>query len=224
MSYIVDDRSGRRDARRVGRWGRIVALLAVPMMLTVVVVVVATTARVPARPASGVEPPGMQLSWKWVGAQPVPTSRIHGPRRTDGGLARGFSHDELGAAIAAINISTRLTGAVGPAVYGNTARQQGLGDVELTLAAIVSQSSTAAAGWTTPAEFFYRITGGDPIGATVDVAVAARSPQTDSQAGYGAFERTLVWRGGDWKLQLPPTPPHLIPTVAGYLTLGPTGG
>jgi hypothetical protein len=51
-------------------------------------------------------------------------SAAHGPFETANGLAVGFSHDELGALLAAINISARLTGQAGPAVYETTARRQ----------------------------------------------------------------------------------------------------
>jgi len=57
------------------------------------------------------------LSWALVGEQPVPTSPRAGPARTDGGVAAGFSHDELGAALATVHIAARLNADLGPAVY-----------------------------------------------------------------------------------------------------------
>ena len=171
-------------------------------------------------PAGTRRPADHALTWVRVGEQPVPASASHGPRIRHDGLAAGFAHDELGAVIAAINISTRLTGSAGPDVYEPTARHQCVGDIPAGLAAIALQTSTAAPGAATPSEFFYRITGGDPHGDTVTIALAARSPQATTQGGYAALERTVVWVHRDWRVQLPATPPHLTGSVDGYTALG----
>ena len=85
------------------------------------------------------------ISWSIVGDEPVPASPVAGPRNTVGGLAKGFTHDTLGAALAAVNISFRLASEVGPQVYEATAREQCFGDVDTTLEQIRNSFSNAAA-------------------------------------------------------------------------------
>jgi hypothetical protein len=174
--------------------------------------------------ANHVAPPvasGPAITWVWLGDAPVPVSRPHGPMDTSNGLASGFSHDELGVVLAAINISTRLTGSVGPAVYESTARLQCLGDIDATIATIRSQRSTSAPGTTVPTAAYYRITSGDPHGDLVGVSIAFDTPQSRSLGGYGEVSRTLQWVDGDWKLHVPPSPPRLITSIQGWTSLGP---
>ena len=227
MSYIAGDPGPRRRLGR-GPWWAVGALLAVLVVLAAALLGVARagvggTDETPTPPAA----PAARdtVTWVRVADQPVPVSLSHGPRMRHGGLAAGFAHDELGAVIAAINISTRLTGSAGPDVYEPTARHQCVGDVAAAMATIAVQAGTATPGTTTPgaatpSEFFYRITGGDPHGDTVTIALAARSPQATAQGGYAALERTVVWIHQDWRLQLPAAPPHLTDSVDGYTSLG----
>ncbi|MBV8994446.1 MAG: hypothetical protein JO287_12300 [Pseudonocardiales bacterium] len=87
------------------------------------------------------------ISWSIIGGnEPVPTSPVAGPRHTDGGLAKGFTHDTLGAAVAAVNISSRLASEVGPQVYEATAREQCFGDVETALNQIRNSFTNALPG------------------------------------------------------------------------------
>ena len=199
------------------------ALLAVLVVLAAALLGVAragvgSTDETPTLPAAPAAEDSM--TWVRVADQPVPVSTAHGPRMRHGGLAAGFAHDELGAVIAAINISTRLTGSAGPDVYEPTARHQCVGDIAAALATIAVQTGTATPGAATPSEFLYRITGGDPHGDTATIALAARSPQATAQGGYAELERTVHWIHRDWRIQLPATPPHLTDSVDGYTTLG----
>ena len=196
------------------------ALLAVLVVLAAALLGAARRRRAPTTCRPRHPPRWTRLTWVRVGDQPVPASASHGPRIRRDGLAAGFAHDELGAVIAVINISTRLTGSAGPDVYEPTARHQCVGDIPAALATIAVQTGTAAPGTATPSEFFYRITGGDPHGDTVTIALAARSPQATAQGGYAALERTVVWIHRDWRMQLPATPPHLTGSVDGYTALG----
>jgi hypothetical protein len=223
MSYIAGD-PGPRSQLGPGPWRVVGALLL--LLLVVLAAALHSVVRAddaPAPPAAA--PADHALTWVRVGEQPVPVSTSHGPRITHGGLAAGFAHDELGAVIAAINISTRLTRSAGPDVYEPTARHQCVGDVAAAMATIAVQTGTATPGTTTPgaatpSEFFYRITGGDPHGDTATIALAARSPQATAQGGYAALERTVVWIHRDWRMQLPTSPPHLTDSVDGYTSLG----
>lgn len=217
MSNAPDYRSARRRPPLFG-----------PVVVGIVALLVATV--VISREgngdggASGFAPPdvgGPTITWVRVGTQSVPESPRHGPAHTSNGVASGFSHDQLGAVLAAFNISVRLTGLAGPAVYETTARLQCLGDIDTTIATIRSQRSTATAGTTVPTAAYYRITSGDPSADLVGVTIALDTPQSRDLGGYSEATRTMQWVDGDWKMHVPPPPPRLITSVQGWSTLGP---
>ncbi len=218
MSYGMSDPPGYGSARR-----RLPLLGAVAVGIVVLLVAAFLMGRSSPGGASGFASPvvsGPDIAWEWVGTQPVPVSPRHGPTDTSNALASGFTHDELGAVLAAINISVRLTGAAGPAVYETTARLQCLGDIDTTIATIRAQRSTATAGTTVPTAAYYRITSGDPNDDLVGVSIALDTPQSRTLGGYGELTRTLQWVDGDWKLHVPPAPPRLITSVEGWTSLG----
>jgi hypothetical protein len=173
-------------------------------------------------PPTALAPP--LITWTHVGSQPVPASPTHGPAETGSGMAAGFTQTELGAVLAAINISTRLSATVGPVIYESTARLQCVGDREATIASIRSQRSNSTPGSTTPREVFYRITSGTPSSRLVAVSIAVETPQSISMGGYAELSRTVQWIDGDWKLLVPPPPPQLITSVDGYTSLGQPNG
>jgi hypothetical protein len=221
MSYIMTTGPGRDSGRRRRR----MLFSAVAIMVVALLVAAFLMGRQHTRPTAeqGFAPPqvtGPAIAWARLGPQPVPVSPTHGPADTGHGLAAGFSRDELGAVLAAINISVRLTGRAGPPVYETTARLQCVGDINAAIGAIRGQRSTAAAGSTTPSEYFYRITSGDPSGDLVVVSIAATTPQSRSLGGYTELTRTLQWIDGDWKLHVPPAPPRLITSIRGWTSLG----
>lgn len=217
MSYYVSDPEQHRGRRlRVALIGLAVAVLVLVAGLVI------------ARPDTGSGAvPGLpveqSLTWVTVGSQPVPVSRQHGPREVVGGVGRGFSHDELGAAIAAIHISAGLSGDAGPDVYEVVARELCVGDVEAALAGIRGARSTSSAGAAVPEAYYYSITLGDPGGDQVLVSLAVRSPQGRGQGGFVGVSRTLRWIDGDWKLQVPVPAPQLVGTVESYTLLGGPG-
>jgi hypothetical protein len=160
------------------------------------------------------------ISWSIVGGQPVPASPVHGPRTTGGGRAVGFSHDALGAALAAVNIGVQLTSEAGPQVYEATAREQCFGDVDGEIEQIRNSFSTAPAGITKPSEVWYKVSSGDPTGDLVLISIAAKTPQTAANGGYFGLDSTMRWVDGDWKMQIPVPRPAIIPNVQGYTLLG----
>lgn len=160
------------------------------------------------------------ISWSIVGSNPVPRSFTHGPRNTVDSRATGFTHDSLGAALAAVNISFRLDSEVGPQVYEATAREQCFGDVDTTLEQIRNSTTAAAEGSTTPSEDWYKITSGDPAGDLVLISIAVKTPQSVASGGYANFDRTMRWVDNDWRMQVPPLRPLIIPSVRGYTLLG----
>jgi hypothetical protein len=160
------------------------------------------------------------ISWSIIGGSPVPVSSTHGPRHAEGGRATGFSHDALGAALAAVNISFRLASEVGPQVYEATAREQCFGDVDTTLQQIRNSISTASQESTTPSEFWYKVTGGDPTGDLVLISIAIKTPQSTAGGGYIVSDHTMRWVAGDWQMQVPPPRASIIPSVSGFTLIG----
>lgn len=230
MSYVIDQAASSEGDRRRRRWPWV--LLAV-----VVLALVATGAFLlgrgdsgpggaAPRPNSPVAPPPVDqgplgpLEWRQFAGSPLPRSAQHGPREEIGGVARGYSHDEAGAVLAAINLAVRGSSAAGPGTYESVLRAQGYGDVDLALNQLVAQSSTASAQETQPLQWWYAIKAGNPRGDLVEVSLVARTAQADGMGGYAQMSRTLAWRDGDWKMQVPVSPPSLAVSTAGYTPLG----
>lgn len=170
---------------------------------------------------SQVDSTASAISWSIIGGdEPVPASPVAGPRDTQGGLAKGFTHDTLGAAVAAVNISSRLASEVGPQVYEATARKQCFGDVETALNQIRNSFTNAPPGAAKPSEIWYRVAGGDPTGDLVLMSVALKTPESVERGGYAGLEMTMRWVDGDWKVQVPIARPVLVSSVSGYTLLG----
>lgn len=219
MSYIVNDAP---EGRGRGRRPLLVALAVIVVLLVAAVAFLIGRGGEPGQartPISVIGTGSTDLTWQQVGAQPVPASPLHGPlRQSAAGVAAGFSHDELGAALAAINISARLSSSAGAAVYEATARQQCVGDVERAIATSRSESRSSSSG-NAPTEYLYRISG-DPASEVVVVSIAAATPEATGMHGYAEITRTLQWIDGDWKLQVPVNRPRLISSTDGYRSLG----
>ncbi len=178
------------------------------------------SAATPGGPAAPAGPGTPAISWSIVGDEPVPASPGHGPRTTAGGRAVGFSHDALGAALAAVNISVQLSSEAGRQVYEDTARQQCFGDVDATLEQIRNSTSTSSPGSTTPSEFWYKVTSGDPEGDLVLISIAVKTPEGAAGGGYVGFDRMMRWIDNDWRMQVPPLRPSIIASVSGFTLLG----
>lgn len=188
----------------------------------VVVVLIAVAAfLVVSRPAA----PGQaapSIAWSVVGEQPVPSSRDHGPHQSVNGLASGFSHDELGAALAAMHISSRLVASVPAAVAQTTARQQCFGDVAAYLERL-DRSRTAGVSsrpGSVAGELYYRVVDGDPTGSLVRISLAAVTGEARTEGGYAELTRTLRWVDGDWHMELPPPARTVVASLSGYTPLG----
>jgi hypothetical protein len=213
MSYYQPQPTKNRTALWVG--------------LAVLLLVLAVGAYLLGRSSGGAAPSGGPaaatapvISWSIVGNEPVPASPVAGPRNTGSGLAKGFTHDTLGAALAAVNISVRLASEAGPQVYEPTVREQCFGDVNSELEQIRNSVSNAAPGADKPSEIWYRVASGDPTGDLVLMSVAAKTPQSVAGGGYVGLDITLRWVGGDWKMQVPSARASIIPSVSGYTLLG----
>ncbi|GAA3238085.1 hypothetical protein GCM10017691_37830 [Pseudonocardia petroleophila] len=175
-------------------------------------------------------PPSESIRFEQVALVAVPggvaaQSLRHGPFRVDGARASGFSHDALGAALAASHISPRITAAAGAAISGPTLAEQCFGDIDDAQASLDSAlplPDSPTADDLTPVSLHYRVIAGDPAGDHVVVSLLADTPQARSRGGLSRVDATLRWYGQDWQLQVPARRPSLQPDTTGYALLGPT--
>lgn len=153
----------------------------------------------------------------------VPISDRYGPADQGKGLAAGFSHDEPGAAVAALNLAVRTSSAAGPEVYEPTISNQGFGDP----AAMLERNRAERPGEDTPAgpsatrfsSVHYRLIGGDPTGDSVVISLLAETQQARQLGGLARLDVTLRWIDGDWRMQVPTARPLLHPSAQGYTVL-----
>lgn len=175
-------------------------------------------------PATGDPAPADRVELVAVAGGRAATSPRHGPFVTDGPRAQGFSHDALGAAIAASNIAPRITAAAGPDVYGPTLDEQCWGDIRsasVRLALAVPQL-TPGRDELTVRGLYYRVIAGDPSGESVVISMLADTAQAQAAGGPARVDMTLRWADGDWRLRVPIPEPSIQHDVSGYTLLGPT--
>ena len=148
----------------------------------------------------------------------------HGPFAVASGRASGFSHDALGAAIAATNIGARVTAAAGPDVALPTIAEQSWGDLQAARRAVgwlIPRGDAAADPNLLPATLWFRVLSGDPTGEQVRVSVLADTPQARLAGGLARVDATLRWSGRDWHLRVPVSQPTVHPTTDAYQLLAP---
>lgn len=153
------------------------------------------------------------------------SSQRHGPFHESDGRASGFSHDELGAVLAATHIGPRITAAAGMPIVEATLVQQCWGDVTAArerLATTLPRPDTAVRDDLTPTALYFRVISGDAGGDHVVVSLLADTAQSRAMGGYSRVDATLRWVGDDWQLRVPVRRPNLHPDPAGYRLLGPT--
>jgi hypothetical protein len=167
--------------------------------------------------AASAAAPAASVTWSSTGPWPVPMSASHGPFHTANGVASGFSHDELGAVLAAYNISYRLTPDVAPAVAASTVAQMTSGDRDTMLAQMRTEPTGTQIA---PTELYYKVLAGDPTGGSVLLSIAVRSPDSAASGGYLAGQRSLTWRDGDWRMAVPLIPVQVMPSLIDYQFLG----
>ncbi len=187
-----------------------------------VAVLVAAVSCAPAPPAPGtaedrvvlVAVPGGTAAW----------SPRHGPFGQKGDRAFGFSHDEVGAAIAATHIGPRISSGAGAAPREATLIAQCWGDLaaarERILTALPIPGQPARADLT-PVAIFFRVLAGDGRGDHVVVSLLADTSQARDRGGYSRVDASLRWEHGDWRLRVPVPRASPHPDTAGYALLGP---
>ena len=154
------------------------------------------------------------------------TSSRHGPFEQQNGCASGFTHDSIGAAVAATHIGARVTAAAGPEIAMATIAAQCWGDLagarrrlgaQLPLPATLPQPEYA------PVALWFRVLAGDPTGEQVVVSLLADTPQSRAAGGLARVDATLRWSGDDWQLRVPTARASVHPSTDGYELLAPTG-
>lgn len=222
MSYVMADPGGQRRRPRA------------PLVIGIVVVVVAAAVvafvlgrhqsappvATPAPTTPHTAPGGNGVTWSNVADTIVPISSTAGPHVVHDGLASGYARTTLGAVIAAINISSRLTSEAGPIVYTAVANQQCYGGVQDMITAIQNSASSSSDSSALPTAYWYRIVNGSAESGVLVLAIAAQTPQSQSLGGYVQYDRTVQWQSGDWRLQVPPAQANVITSTAGYTLLG----
>lgn len=191
--------------------------------LTASLVVVGLALSVPPDQTEVLAPPDVVSLIRGPGGVAAVSQR-HGPARTTDGRASGFTHDELGAAVAASNLAPRVSPAAGPPIYEATLVEQSWGDpvgMLTRLRAEMPASDSAAAGPATAARsLYYRIIAGDPSGDYVVVSLLADTDQARIAGGLARVDLTLRWENGDWRLRVPTPRPSMHPDTNGYVLLG----
>lgn len=212
LAFATDDRRTRRRRHALAAAGLTASLLVLGLALSA-----------PTDQAEVVAPPDV------VGLIQVPggvaaVSQRHGPALVADGRAAGFTHDELGAALAASNLAPRVRSAALPEIYEATLTEQAWGDPAGMLARLRAElpaSDSAAAGPATAARsLYYRTIAGDPRGEYVVVSLLADTEQARSAGGLARVDLTLRWDDGDWRLRVPTPRPSLHPDTTGYVLLG----
>ena len=159
------------------------------------------------------------ITWQLYQTVALPYSKTAGPMVLDGGVARCYAHDPLGALLAASQISARYL--IAP-------------DWKQVLQSQVMPGKGKEAYAKLRAQ--YGNTGGDQAGSYNQLAgfkFVTYSPaiaviEMASKNGQGALQAgpvTVVWSGGDWKLQLQPdgsSSPQQLPisSLVGFAAWG----
>ncbi|MBW0107271.1 hypothetical protein I4I84_00700 [Pseudonocardia sp. KRD-182] len=207
------------DGRRTRR--RRQALVAASV--TTALLVIGVGLSLPDDQAAVVAPPDL-VSLIQVPGGVAAVSHRHGPVLTADGRAAGFTHDELGAALAVSNLAPRVSSAAGTPIYEATLAEQSWGDPAGMLARLRAElpaSDSAAAGpVTTARSLYYRTIAGDPRGDYVVVSLLADTEQARTAGGLARVDLTLRWDDGDWRLRVPTPRPSLHPDTTGYVLLG----
>jgi hypothetical protein len=198
--------------------------LAIGAGLTVVLVLIGTIGFLTADQPVPRVPPEPVVVVEAVPGGIVAVSDSHGPRDRRDGRSAGFTHDELGAAIAASNLTARVSPTAGD-VAETTITEQCFGDIPTTLARLRSalpMSDSPSRRALQPQALYFRVLAGDPRGDAVVVSLLAKTPQARDLGGLSRIDATLRWIDGDWRLRVPLPAPSIHPSSDGYTLLGRT--
>jgi hypothetical protein len=201
-------RRARRQAATVVAFAAVAVL--VPAVVVVRVWVGWSGASAPDDPPAAVAPDsGPDLRWRpFRPGHDLPESVSAGPRRRVGGQVGGFARNELGAALAAIHLASRIDPTNGPGVFLPTIKEQVVGDVQQLREnteneyARVRREQGKANGEPLQSQGTGRLAGyhlisQNPEEATVDVIVGI------DDGSFWAYRYELQWVDDDWHLVAP---------------------
>ena len=137
------------------------------------------------------------VTWQLYQTVALPYSKTAGPMVVDGGVARCYAHDPLGALLAASQIGVRYLIAPGWREVVNLQVMPGKG----RSAYLKLRTESGNSGGAQPGNY------GQLAGfkfVTYSRAIAVIEMATKSNGSLQAGPVTVVWSGGDWKLQLQP--------------------
>jgi hypothetical protein len=153
------------------------------------------------------------------------SSSRHGPFHEFNGRATGFSHDEVGAALAATHIGARTAPASGTDGVAATLDEQCWGDVARTrerLFTALPRPDAPPREAVSATAMYYRVISGDARGEFVVLSLLAETPQSRARGGLSRVDATMRWSGQDWQLRVPVPRPSVHHDTTGYRLLGPT--
>ncbi|ORM35511.1 hypothetical protein [Williamsia sp. 1135] len=181
----------------------LVAVLAVLLALIVATIVVISQRDTNDDDGSGTstatvtQAPSTAITWQVVGRAELPFSEAAGPRELDGVSAYGFAHTEIGAVLAAWQIALRLSVLSGT---DDIYERQVVGDREAVDAFRVSVADLQAS--MEPDQRLPRVVAWRPARPYSDYAASTDfAVPTDSDDAVTVIRFSVVWIGGDWKLQ-----------------------
>ena len=155
------------------------------------------------------------LVWSSLSGLELPVSRAAGPRCLSDGRAGCFTHDDRGAAVAAVHLMVRTFPFAGVAVFGPTIDEQVIGEHRSELARLTRTAYDEAApaagvrgGAAIPVSGGNAVAGYQLDGAASDsdartVRVLIRERQDGGAIAFTEFTVHLNWVGGDWRLVAP---------------------
>lgn len=156
------------------------------------------------------------LNWQTVQGLQLPFSPVDGPRLVDGPIAAGYSRTPQGAALAAVQIGSRLLYAAG---YERVVTEQTVYDPGLRAKFLAARRASPqgtddeiAAVVSRPLGF--KMQAFTPDRATVVLAL----PNVNGAPGtYAVGPYTVVWVAGDWKFaDNSSSVPTIVTTLAGF--------
>ncbi|GAA1194908.1 hypothetical protein [Pseudonocardia alaniniphila] len=153
------------------------------------------------------------------------SSLRHGPFHEFNGRATGFSHDGVGAALAATHIGARTASVAGSDAVAATLDEQCWGDVARArerLFTALPRPDAPSRDMVSATAMYFRVIAGDARGEFVVLSLLADTPQARALGGFSRVDATMRWSGLDWQLRVPVPRPSVYPDTTGYRLLGPT--
>lgn len=160
------------------------------------------------------------LVWSLWAGEWVPSSAAAGPTHLAGPIAAGYARTPLGSLIAAQQIGTRLLASPAGGWRTVTLAQvlPGVGRSRYLVARAGTTDEAPPGGFAQPTAFRF-------VSWTRDTAVVQLVARVPNRDGFQVVTLTLLWRNGDWRLQMQPdgglSPTAIVvPSPSGFVLWG----